>query len=96
MTMTTVPLSAARTQLSRIIDETDRTHELVEVTKKGRRAAVIMSADHYDALIETLDIVRQDEALAEIRQADADIAEGRLSTLAEAQAGMRVLGRLSE
>lgn len=96
MYMTTVPLAVARAQLSKLVDDAVRTHERVEVTKNGRRAAVIMSADDYDSLMETLDILSDAEAMAEIRQADADIAAGRVSTLDEVEAEMRALGRLSE
>jgi antitoxin YefM len=94
--MTTVPLAVARAQLSKLVDEAVRTHERVEVTKNGRRAAVIMSADDYDSLMETLDILSDAEAMAEIRQADADVAAGRISTLEEVEAEMRSLGRLPE
>lgn len=96
MYMTTVPLAVARAQLSKLVDDAVRTHERVEVTKNGRRAAVIMSADDYDSLMETLDILSDAEAMAEIRQADADVAAGRVSTLEEVEAEMRALGRLTE
>lgn len=94
--MTTVPLAVARAQLSKLVDDAVRTHERVEVTKNGRRAAVIMSADDYDSLMETLDILSDAEAMAEIRQADADVAAGKVSTLEEVEAEMRALGRLAE
>jgi antitoxin YefM len=94
--MTTVPLAEARAQLSKLVDDAIRTHERVEVTKNGRRAAVIMSADDYDSLMETLDILSDAEAVAEIRQADADIAAGRVSSLEDVEAEMRSLGRLAE
>ncbi len=92
--MTTVPLAEARAQLSKLVDDAVRTHERIEVTKNGRRAAVIMSADDYDSLMETLDILSDAEAMADIRQADADVAAGRVSTLDEVEAEMRSLGRL--
>jgi antitoxin YefM len=94
--MTTVPLAEARAQLSKLVDDAVRTHERIEVTKNGRRAAVIMSADDYDSLMETLDILSDAEAMAEIRQADTDVAAGRVSTLDEVEAEMRSLGRLPE
>ena len=65
--MTTMPLAEARAQLSKLVDEAVRTHERVEVTRNGRRAAVIMSADDYDSLMETLDILSDAAAMAEIR-----------------------------
>ena len=72
--MTTIPLAEARAQLSKLVDEAMRTHERVEVTKNGRRAAVILSADDYDSLIETLDILSDRDAMSEIREAEADMA----------------------
>ena len=92
--MTTVPLAEARAQLSKLVDDAVRTHERVEVTKNGRRAAVIMSADDYDSLMETLDILGDAATMAEIRQADADIAAGRVFSLEHVEAEMRSSGRL--
>jgi len=94
--MTTVPLAEARAQLSKLVDDAVRTHERIEVTRNGRRAAVILSADDYDSIMETLDILGDAEAMAVIRQADADIAAGRVSTLEEVEVQMRSLGRLPE
>jgi antitoxin YefM len=94
--MTTLPIAEVRANLSRLVEEAERTHQRVEVTRNGRRAAVLLSADDYDSLIETLDILSDAEAMAEIRQADADIAAGRISTLEEVEAEMRSLGRLPE
>lgn len=94
--MTTLPLAEVRAHLSRLVDDAQRTHQRVEVTKNGRRAAVLLSADDYDSIMETLAILGDAEAMAEIRQADADIAAGRLHTLEEVEAEMRSLGRLAE
>jgi prevent-host-death family protein len=94
--MTTLPLAEVRARLSKLVEEAERTHQRVEVTKNGRRAAVLLSADDYDSLMETLDILSDAEAMVEIRQADSDIAAGRVSTLDEVMAEMRARGRLRE
>ncbi len=54
MTMKTVPLSEAKDKLSALVDEADTTHEIVQITKHGRPAAVLMSADDLESLRETL------------------------------------------
>lgn len=92
--MTTLPIAEVRANLSKLVDEAQRTHERVEVTRNGRRAAVLMSADDYDSLMETLDILGDAETMADIRQSEADIAAGRVSTLEEVEAEMRSRGRL--
>lgn len=92
--MVTIPLAEARAQLSRLVDEAMRTHERVEVTKNGRRAAVLLSADDYDSLMETLDILGDAEAMAAIRESEADIVAGRLHSFDEVEAELRSKGIL--
>jgi prevent-host-death family protein len=53
--MTTIPLAEARANLSRLIDEAVRTHERTEITRNGTRAAVLLGADDYDSMLETLE-----------------------------------------
>lgn len=93
--METVPLAEARANLSRLVEEARRTHERVEVTKNGRRAAVILSADDYDSLMETLDILGDAEAMAAIRESEADVAAGRVYSLVEVEAELRAKGILT-
>jgi prevent-host-death family protein len=92
--MMTIPLAEARAQLSKLVDEAMRTHERVEVTKNGRRAAVLLSADDYDSLMETLDILGDAEAMAAIRESETDIVAGRLYSLDEVEAELRSKGIL--
>jgi antitoxin YefM len=37
-----------------LIDEATTTHERFEITRNGRRAAVLLSADDYDTLQDTI------------------------------------------
>lgn len=77
--MPAVPLAQARAQLSKPVDDAVRTHERVEVMRNGRRAAVILSADNYD-------IVGDAATMAEVRQAEADLAAGKTSSLEDVEA----------
>lgn len=76
MYMTTLPVADARAQLSRLVDEAERTHERFEITRNGHRAAVLLGADDYDALRETIAVL-----------ADESLLAGHLAGVAEAQAG---------
>ncbi|MHB1905604.1 MAG: type II toxin-antitoxin system Phd/YefM family antitoxin [Acidimicrobiales bacterium] len=62
MYMTTLPIANARAQLSKLVDEASSTHERIEITKNGHRAAVLMGADDYDAMRETIAVL-SDSAL---------------------------------
>ena len=73
----TVPLTEAKDKLSALVDEADATHEIIQITRHGRVAAVIMSADDLDSLNETLHALRTPGVADELAQADADYAAGR-------------------
>lgn len=92
--MVTLPLAEVRAHLSKLVDEAVRTHQRIEVTRQGRRAAVILSADDYDSIMETLDILSDQELIREIREAEADADAGQVYTLDEVTEEMRASGRL--
>lgn len=91
--MTTLPIAEVRANLSKLVDEAERTHQRVEVTKNGRRAAVLMSADDYDSLIETLEVLGDAAAMADIREADS-LADDDWICGDEVAAELRAAGRL--
>ncbi|MDO5682535.1 MAG: type II toxin-antitoxin system Phd/YefM family antitoxin [Propionibacteriaceae bacterium] len=81
--MTVIPLADARANLSRLIDEAVRTHQRIEITRNGVRAAVVLSADDYDSLMETLDILADADLVAELHQAQLESNAGEVFTLEE-------------
>ena len=92
--MTTVPLAEARANLSKLVDDAMTTHERVEVTRNGRRAAVILSADDYDSMVETLNILSDRALVTEIQDARMEAECGEVFTLDEVTQAMRDAGRL--
>lgn len=74
--MRTVPLTEAKDKLSALVDEADATHEIIQITRHGRVAAVLMSADDLESLNETLHALRTPGIAAELHQAEADYAAG--------------------
>ena len=69
--MNTEPLRTVRDHLSEIIDRVERHHERLVVTRNGRPAAVLISPEDLAQLEETIDVLSDYEALADIREADA-------------------------
>lgn len=70
--MKTVALSDAKAQLSALVDEVEHTHEIVQVTRHGHPAAVLMAADDLESLHETLAWLSQPgvrEDVADAREA---------------------------
>ena len=94
MYMTTLPIADVRANLSKLVDEAGRTHQRVEVTKNGRRAAVLMSADDYDSLMETLDILGDAATMTDLREA-ASLTDEQWIPGDVVRAELRAAGRLS-
>jgi antitoxin YefM len=92
--MTTLPLAEVRANLSKLVDEAVRTHERIEVTRQGRRAAVILSADDYDSIMETLAILSDQDLMREVRAAVVEADRGEVFTLDDVTEEMRAAGRL--
>jgi antitoxin YefM len=93
MYMTTLPLADARAQLSKLVEEASSTHERIEITKNGHRAAVLIGADDYDSLIETIAVLSDSELLSGHLQALKDIETGDVLTLDDLAAVMKAAGR---
>ena len=74
--MKSVPLTEAKERLSALVDEADATHEIIQITRHGRVAAVLMSADDLESLNETLHALRTPGVVEELAQADRDFAAG--------------------
>lgn len=70
------PLREVRNHFSEVVDRVEKQHERVTVTRNGRPVAVLISPDDLGALEETLDVLSDPKALADIREADAAYALG--------------------
>jgi len=75
--MRTVPLSEAKDRLSALVDEADSTHEIIRITKHGREAAVLMSADDLESLHETIHALSTPGLVEELQQAQRDYETGQ-------------------
>lgn len=78
-----VPFTEARARLTELLDEVEKQHEHVVITRNGRPSAVVLSSDEYDALAETLELLHDDETLEALRESERDVQAGRLSSLDE-------------
>lgn len=65
-----------RDHLSEVVDRVERHHERVTITRNGHDAAVITSPEDLAQLEETVSVLNDPDALADIREADADYARG--------------------
>jgi len=76
VSMTAEPLRTVRDHLSEVVDRVERHHERVTITRNGHDAAVLISPEDLAEMEETLSVLSDPEALADIREADAAYARG--------------------
>jgi len=93
MYMTTLPLADARAQFSKIVESAVTTHERFDVTRNGDRAVVVLSADDYDALLETVDILSRPDEVAALSVALRELEDGDVFTADEVRAALAARGR---
>ncbi len=87
--MSTEPLRIVRDHLSEVIDRVEYHHERVVVTRNGHDAAVLISPDDLAEMEETIDVLSDPEALADIREGDQAYARGDVVRGVDAVRGLR-------
>ena len=76
--MTTQSLASVKARFSQVIDDVVGTHERVTVTRNGSPVAIILAVEDYESLMETLEILSDRHAVADIREAEQHIAQGQV------------------
>jgi antitoxin YefM len=84
--MQTMSVSEAKDKLSTLVESVESTHEAVLITRHGKPAAVLISPEDLDSLQETLAWLSDPEHAAEMTEAEADAASGRMLSLDEVRA----------
>jgi len=88
LVMVTQSLASVKASFSEVVSNVTGTHERVTITKNGAPVAVLLAAEDYESLVETLAIQSDPQAMADIRQAERDIAAGAVHDEAEIRAAL--------
>lgn len=84
--MKSMTLTDARAHLPELVDEVnDRQKEGVRIMRRGKPVARIISEELYESLIETLEILADEEFMEGFRRAVKDIERGRTISVAESK-----------
>ena len=86
--MNTVTLSDAKTHLARLLSEVVEMGERVVITRLGRPAGVLVSVDEYDGLLETLEILADDDMADAIRRGLDEAERGEILSHEEVWGGL--------
>jgi len=90
--VTRLSLAEAQANLSKLVESAVTTHERFELTRNGERAAVLLGADDYGSLLETLDILSNPDEVEAIRTGLADVERRQLSSADEVRAALTTDG----
>jgi antitoxin YefM len=85
--MTEMALMTARAKLTGLNRELQkRPSTVVRITHRGKASMTLMSSELYDTLLETLDVMSDQNAVEALRKSLADIKAGRVHTLEDVAA----------
>ena len=91
--MTTLPLADVRARLSKLVEEASSTHERIEITRNGHRAAVLLGAEDYDAMLETIAVLSDASLLEDHKKGLAGVHVGDTLGVEELTQAMNRSGR---
>ncbi len=83
MAMTTLPLATVRDRLSSLVDDVNRTHDTLTITRNGTPAAVVISIDEYESIMETLALVNDPLDQERLVEAERSVAAGDVTDAQE-------------
>ena len=86
--MQTTSLSDLKAHLSEYADRAEREHEQYTITRNGRPAVVLVSAEEWDGLQETLFWLSQPDISGSLAEAESDVSAGRTHDEAQARAAL--------
>jgi prevent-host-death family protein len=82
----TLPLAQVKARFSEMVDRVEQQHDRITVTRNGRPAAVLVSPDDLASLEDTLELLSNADAVAEIEVARREIELGATVSAEELRA----------
>ena len=79
----TVSATNARIKLYDLLEDVDKLSKRVIITSHGKTKAVLVNADELESLEETLEVLRDKDAMASIEKSKKDIKAGRIYSFKE-------------
>ena len=76
--MTTISLSEAKDRLSKLVKETAETTEPFMISVHGRKEVVVISMEEYAGLMETIEILKDQDLVRKIQVGLREAGKGEL------------------
>jgi antitoxin YefM len=79
-------LKDVKNQLSAVVDQVEREHDRVVITKHGRPAAVVLSMHDLESLEETVDVLSSPALIKQIRESLEELQASSATALSKDEA----------
>jgi antitoxin YefM len=86
--METIPITEAKARIAELADRVAREHDHFTITRNGRADVMLISVAEYESMQETLDILSDEETLADLRQSREDFTAGNTFSMEEINADL--------
>ncbi len=88
---TIMSLSEARKRIFEIAGKVQEPEVYFTLTEKGQRKVIIMSADEFDSLMETMELLGDPELMKEIEEAEKEYKNGEIYSWDEVKQQLRLV-----
>lgn len=75
-----LPVSTVKKNLMQLLKQLESESSSIVITRDGKAAGVLMSADEYEGLLETMEIVRDPEIMQALKRGEEDYKKGKYYT----------------
>jgi prevent-host-death family protein len=89
MATETISLTELRPRLSDLVDRAHEHFDRFLITRRGRAQAVLLSSEELEGLLETLDVLSDQDLVRQLVEADAELASGGGHSLEEVREATR-------
>ncbi|MGH3897650.1 MAG: type II toxin-antitoxin system Phd/YefM family antitoxin [Pseudonocardiaceae bacterium] len=76
--MKILPLAEVKAHLSALVSEVELQHDQITITRNGAPAAMVISVTEWESLQETLAVLSDPQASADLREAELSRAAGEV------------------
>lgn len=89
MATQTISLTELRPRLSELVDRAHAQFDRFLITRRGRAEAVLLSAEEFEGLLETLEILSDEALVSRLVEAEEELTAGGGHPLAEVREEVR-------
>lgn len=75
--MTDINVTEAKNRLTEIVKNVETTTAAYTILRNGHKAAVLLSAEEYESLLETIEVLRDKALMKQIAQSAREFSQGK-------------------